>query len=476
MNDISSFSHEISQEDSVERLYLNGSTCDTYVVRIMGKLHFKKKLKAGYSGNPQYTAAFRKEFETGYRLEHPALPRYMFFGEEDGCPYILEEYIDGETLTSFMKDHPDYFHSRSHADTFIDQLLSVMSYLHEHQVLYLDLKPDNILITSVGHQLRLVDLGGCHTDSWSGTEQETRSFAHPDNAATADDNGEDGLLCKESTDVYLIGRVLQYADVAHIYNKVVARCLKDSSTDRYKDVESLRKAVASVRYRRKAGYAIAALAGIVIIGASALLLLPDRQEPTHPTAVSSLQSDTADSLQRGNADTLQPRHKEMATSEVKPTTIAPPQDNTKTETKAEAKAETKKHTTKEKAATDGTITGVTDKRIVGTWVLKAILINGQDMMEPPASYMRIKYYGADGEYGCAEVVMKSDGSHIIRPHEYGTYAFSGDEYMEMGHKGKFVITGKGKAEGTYMRNTEYWEKKSLPADLLEEVMDRLRGK
>lgn len=71
----SSFSRQVAPEDGVERLYLGGSTCDTFVVRRFGKLHFKKKLKVDFRGKSIYIEAFRKEFETGYRLEHPALPR-----------------------------------------------------------------------------------------------------------------------------------------------------------------------------------------------------------------------------------------------------------------------------------------------------------------------------------------------------------------------------------------------------------------
>ena len=154
-DDVSAFSGPLDHVTSQEQLYLNGSTCQTYIVRVYGKLHFKKQLKAEYKGMPQYVEAFRKEFEVGYRLNHPALPCYVALGDEDGCPYILEEYIDGDTLTDFLAANPCYFHSRLHADRLIDELLSVFSYLHHHQVLFLDLKPDNVMITSVDRQSTL---------------------------------------------------------------------------------------------------------------------------------------------------------------------------------------------------------------------------------------------------------------------------------------------------------------------------------
>lgn len=63
--------------EEVERLLATGSTCDTYLVRVYGKLHFLKRLKAELAAQPRYVLAFRKEFETGFSLNHPALPRYV---------------------------------------------------------------------------------------------------------------------------------------------------------------------------------------------------------------------------------------------------------------------------------------------------------------------------------------------------------------------------------------------------------------
>lgn len=243
----SSFSKHIATEEPAEQIYRRGSTCDTYIVRRLGKLHFEKKLKAEYKDNTQYILAFRKEFEVGYRLEHPALPRYIAIDEDDGCPYILEEYIDGMTLTDFISGHPDYFHNRRNAKTLIDELLSVMAYLHDHQILFLDLKPDNILITSVGHHLKLVDLGGCLTDDYRDTEAMSPDFAAPEQLDSKD---KKKACLDERTDIFLIGRSLQYAQLPSLYNNVIAHCLRDSPEARYQNVADLQRTVKSVRRKR----------------------------------------------------------------------------------------------------------------------------------------------------------------------------------------------------------------------------------
>lgn len=60
--------------------------------------------------------ALRKEFETGYRLEHPNLVRYISL-TDDG---ILMEYVDGETLSQRIAAHPEYF-TKQNTDKFLHQ-------------------------------------------------------------------------------------------------------------------------------------------------------------------------------------------------------------------------------------------------------------------------------------------------------------------------------------------------------------------
>ena len=172
----SQFSNSQSLYEGMEQVDTQGATCDTFRMKLYGKLHFLKRLKAEYAGDVHYREALRKEFETGYRLEHPNLVRYISL-DNDG---ILMEYVDGETLSQRLVTHPDYFKNRKNTDKFIHQLLDVVSYLHSHQVLHLDLKPDNILLTRIGSDVKLIDLGCCYTDTFPDTTGHTNTFAAPE--------------------------------------------------------------------------------------------------------------------------------------------------------------------------------------------------------------------------------------------------------------------------------------------------------
>ena len=150
----SQFSEAQPRIEGLEPVDTNGATCDTYRVKLYGKLHFLKRLKPQYAGDIRYQEAFRKEFETGYRLEHPNIVRYLSLSD-DG---ILMEYVDGETLSQRLSRHPDYFESKKNTEKFLRQLLDAVACLHSHQVLHLDLKPDNILLTRINSDVKLIDL------------------------------------------------------------------------------------------------------------------------------------------------------------------------------------------------------------------------------------------------------------------------------------------------------------------------------
>lgn len=222
--DSSQFSDGQPKYDAIEQMDSRGATCDTFRVKLYGKLHFQKRLKAEYAGDIRYQEALRKEFETGYRLEHPNLVRYLSL-DHDG---ILMEYVDGETLSQRLATNPDYFRDRKHTDKFAHQLLDALGYLHSHQVLHLDLKPDNILLTRIDDDVKLIDLGCCYTDSFPDTTGRTNAFAAPEQQA--------GETVDVRTDIYAFGKVLDLLPSSYIYNKVIARCTAECPEDRYQSV------------------------------------------------------------------------------------------------------------------------------------------------------------------------------------------------------------------------------------------------
>ena len=58
-------------------------------------------------------------------------------------------------------------------------------------------------------------------------------------------------------------------------------------------------------------------------------------------------------------------------------------------------------------------TKVDDKEIIGTWIMESMQWEGEKKMEcgKTTGYSQFKFYGADGEYACAEIALTKDGHH-----------------------------------------------------------------
>ena len=256
MMDYSCFSG--NQQDSLkESLPVSGFMCEAYRVKIYGKLHFLKKLKPEHEDNILFREALRKEFEIGFRLEHPNIVRYVSFHDDE----ILMEYVDGEELLVFLKNHPTYFEDTENFDKLVGQLLSALQYLHDNQVLHLDLKPENIMLTRIGCDVKVVDLGCCYSDTFVDSTGYTTQYAAPEQLA--------GRKVDVRTDIYAVGKILELLPHHPIYNKVIKRCLDKNPQNRYQTIAELQKAL-SVRNNNKKKI-VAAVS--IVVAVSVVLLL-----------------------------------------------------------------------------------------------------------------------------------------------------------------------------------------------------------
>ena len=332
--DTSSFSDIQQNYPDAELLPVGGGTCDCYRVRLYGKLHFLKRLKPELRTDPRYVSALQKEFEIGYRLDHPHLVRYVSKGDD----YLLTEYVDGETLTQFAASHPEYFKSRKQTDRFLSQLLDVVGYLHSHQIVHLDLKPENILITRIGHEVKLTDLGYCYADTYTDTMGRTDKYAAPEQL-----NGSS--IVDARTDIYAIGKILQTLPNSHIYNKVIAHCTATDPSNRYQSIEELQSAL-----KRTVPHISFLLLLVVVIGLMTALFFFFQKPAEKATVIAeTLSEQPTDSVSHSpKPDTVAHFHKAVVTSSPEQTPVVlkqiPQQQSTLRELTDSEKAEIRKIT------------------------------------------------------------------------------------------------------------------------------------
>lgn len=184
-------------------VYANtGSTCNLYKARVYGKWILIKELKERYRNDVRFVEAFKKEQELGVTLNHPNLPRYEILAQlTSEKNWVVMEFIEGYTLPDFIKAHPYYFKDEVNVKKFVEETASAIRYLHSRQILHLDIKPDNILITNIGNNVKLIDLGFCHTDVFQGTEGLTKGFESPERNLG---------IRNEAEDYYGLGKLLEF--------------------------------------------------------------------------------------------------------------------------------------------------------------------------------------------------------------------------------------------------------------------------
>ena len=103
-----------------------------------------------------YLSKFRREAENLAKLHHPNIVKVLEVFDENNTTYYVMEYIDGETIDDLIKSKGHL--SEREALDITRYVCAALSYMHEHKMLHLDLKPKNLMRNSEG-KIFLIDFG-----------------------------------------------------------------------------------------------------------------------------------------------------------------------------------------------------------------------------------------------------------------------------------------------------------------------------
>jgi formylglycine-generating enzyme required for sulfatase activity len=139
--------------------------------------------QTGSAALAKATELFQQEAKRLQELgKHPQIPDLEAFFPQDGRLYLVQDFIDGQNLFEEFQTQGKL--NEPQIRTILTELLPVLQFVHDNQVIHRDIKPENIIRSKNG-QLFLIDFGVSKETSGSiltrvGTVTGTPGYAPPE--------------------------------------------------------------------------------------------------------------------------------------------------------------------------------------------------------------------------------------------------------------------------------------------------------
>jgi serine/threonine protein kinase len=153
--------HAIGQYEII-RLLGRGGMGEVYLARDLrlGRLVAVKRLSTPGTG---FIERFLREARTTARCTHENIVVIHEVGEQDDRPYMVLEYLEGQTLRQWMSEHAAAAgeHAPVPPGRAVELMLPVvraLAYAHERGIVHRDLKPENVMLTRSG-TIKVLDFG-----------------------------------------------------------------------------------------------------------------------------------------------------------------------------------------------------------------------------------------------------------------------------------------------------------------------------
>jgi tetratricopeptide (TPR) repeat protein len=120
----------------------------------LGRLVAIKVIRGERTQRPDFRIRFQREAQATAALNHPHICTLHDVGEQEGAPYLVMEYVEGQTLASRLREGPLPLDQLLHRAAEVSQALAAA---HERGIIHRDLKPANLMLTAAG--VKVLDFG-----------------------------------------------------------------------------------------------------------------------------------------------------------------------------------------------------------------------------------------------------------------------------------------------------------------------------
>ncbi|MGE6757473.1 protein kinase domain-containing protein [Corallococcus interemptor] len=125
----------------------------------VGKPVAIKFLHAWAARDEDFRKRFQVEARAMSRLTHPCCVSVIDFGVDQDSPFMVMDFVTGETLRGTLRDGPLL---PARALSTVRQVLAGLAHAHAQGIIHRDIKPENIIVThaeGLGEQVRILDFG-----------------------------------------------------------------------------------------------------------------------------------------------------------------------------------------------------------------------------------------------------------------------------------------------------------------------------
>jgi eukaryotic-like serine/threonine-protein kinase len=145
---------------------------------------------------------FRREARAVAQLNHPHVVGVIDAGEDDNTPYIVFEYVEGETLKDRIRRHGRL--PIPEAVAYAIEIARALGAAHERHIVHRDVKPQNVLIDEEG-TAKVTDFGIARTMTEEGLTADGRVLGTTDYVSPEQALGHE---VGPQSDLYSLGIVL----------------------------------------------------------------------------------------------------------------------------------------------------------------------------------------------------------------------------------------------------------------------------
>ena len=171
-----------------------------------------KVLSPSVLADPEAVVRFQREAQITSSLGHPNIIEVVDFNKtEEGTPYIVMEFLDGEDLAALLARSPRLDIARSLA--IVEQVCSALQAAHKLGVIHRDLKPSNIFLCkqqddeAEGDLVKVVDFGISKVLGATGLTQAQSTIGTPWYMSPEQAEGRSAQV-DARTDIFSLGTIL----------------------------------------------------------------------------------------------------------------------------------------------------------------------------------------------------------------------------------------------------------------------------